>query len=945
MLDSIKNFGLTYDGGRQWVEENQRLSFTLVAATVAFAALGLLYRRLHQPDILPFDRWHVSLGLTSRKELTSEEAKILESRNWKPLVDRYSPTELASRLFAYLQREDASKNPKTQVAVKDSPALSKYTYFTLPSYRENSLLFLEEEKALNLQSWATTLQQWVTLLGLQTATFKENIFQAIQSSPHLGFTILFNFAAPYAAQQIWVGIKKALPLTVYEKGNQYPEHKGKIAFACLTAIAALYYIMRQEKGILTNLTENWVSLHGAHKGLDFIPSYQQGIHEIFCSVGKSLPGAPGSNVVWYYNPESHSSFPEEIGESLAEITASGRVFNQQRLTTDFPHLKNLKIFKLDLEAFLLAYRDVNAIHHGWNETMNYISRSGNVLVVLEGLSKIYQHLLPFKPRQQGEGQPAEFNFSREMSTEKVLASLVTLSLKRGRLRCLITLSSREKQELENNKKLFLLFTAIQAPNIKPKEIEKYCLRRYSSPDASYSLPRADIEDLFTRLKPSLSKIPRPPHEITSAIEETLKTRELSWRKFPNAEFAGEKEVQTEKIEKSERQLQEAQRLKEQLLQKLWLKKRLGQPELLALHQGIYLLQHILLPIYGKIVFDLKREVQLPTSQQELLTIVQKQFKKVFGHNSEAEEKRLQELPGKLKEVIKGQESAINAIYKAIALHRRVPPLDGKPLVIILAGPPASGKSQTATLIAQHLKYAYGISDIGSSSDEESNVKRINLNRKQQGGFTGFDKIKADIHAHLLETPTTVVIFEEFDKIDPSERSSFLELFEGTPVYFQGPWSYSSENGPLVDTSCGAYILTANIQGVPAIVQDNLSPPIAQDAEGIRKGILACFPGCGPAYLSRLDAVVPFIGIDPEASIQLGDMYLEKYIKLKVLPQELRTQAKENVLKRSTSEERKDGRQLQRIVREAIFDALESDAKKPKPLLATVPASEPLSDSG
>lgn len=166
MLDSIKNFRLPYEVGRKWVEENPGLTFTLLATTAAFAALGLLYRRLHQPDILPFDRWHVSLGLTSRKVLTSEEAKIFESKDWKPLLDRYSPTELASRLFAYLQTKEASKNPKTQEAAKDSPALSNYAYFTLPSYRESSLLFLEEEKALTLQTWATSLQQWFTLLGL-----------------------------------------------------------------------------------------------------------------------------------------------------------------------------------------------------------------------------------------------------------------------------------------------------------------------------------------------------------------------------------------------------------------------------------------------------------------------------------------------------------------------------------------------------------------------------------------------------------------------------------------------------------------------------------------------------------------------------------------------------------------------------------------------------------
>jgi ATP-dependent Clp protease ATP-binding subunit ClpA len=106
-----------------------------------------------------------------------------------------------------------------------------------------------------------------------------------------------------------------------------------------------------------------------------------------------------------------------------------------------------------------------------------------------------------------------------------------------------------------------------------------------------------------------------------------------------------------------------------------------------------------------------------------------------------------------------------------------------------------------------------------------------------------------------------------------------------------------------------------------MIAENLAPSMAQAAESIRKGILDCFPGCGQAYLSRLDAVVPFIGIDPDASIQLSEMYLDRYIEQKVLPKNLHDQVKANILNRSTPEERKDGRQLQRIVREAIFDEL------------------------
>lgn len=954
MLSSIHNYKETFQFGKEWSKNNKGSFLIILATSGAFVAIAWIYRRLQQPDILPFDQWYISLGFFNRRPLNSQDLQKINNNELKALCDRDSPAELTSRLLASIQHHPKNfTDDKIRAYLDEKKPLSEKAFHILPSYQESSLLFLEEEKALAMQSWATRLQQWLALMGLHTTKLGENLLETIQSYPHLSYTILFNFAAPYAAQKIWEGIrenwkKDYLPSSLYESVNEYLQHKGKIAVGCFCLITALYYIMRQEKGILTNLTENWATFHGAHRGLDLIKSNEIGIHEIFCTVGKTAPGAHGSNIIWYYNPESHSSCGEGIGEALAETTATGRVYTNKRPSTNFPRLKNLQIFRLDLEAFLISYQDIKAVYQGWNETLNFISKNGNVLVVLEGLSKLQPYLAPSSAGPKEEG-PMNFHLQRSMSTEKILASLLTHSLKQGRLRCLISLSLYDKEQLEKNKAFFRFFTAIRAPDLNPEEIQEHSLLLYTSPNASYAFSKDDIEDLFSRMRSSLTVVPRPPYEITSLIEETMKTRELSWRKIPNQHFSGDQKAHTQKIEKAERRLKEAQQLKNQMLQKVWQLRRLDKPVSTPLLQAVTLLQEVLLPIYVEDVLQKKNEFQSTTPQQELLSTMQRHFKQFFGPCSPEEKDKLKNLKEDLKNAgIVGQDRALETICNTIILHRRVPPLDGKPLVLFLAGPPASGKSVTATKLAKQLKSIYGISDI---STEESNVKRINLNRAQQGGVSGWEKIKSSILGYIRQVPTSIIILEEWDKMDPADKSSLIDLLEGTPDYYKSsfPWFESNENGPLVEKRCATFIITSNIasnhlspyselptqsdraeapssklrgKGVGAEIPDAEEEKFLRPEEVIRNEILACSPESSQAFISRIDKIVPYVGVSSEDIDKLCNDYLKDYINQKVLPEKLMDEAKAEILKISSPEERKDVRQLQRIIREAILKVLD-----------------------
>ncbi|MGD0664262.1 MAG: hypothetical protein ABSA17_00840 [Rhabdochlamydiaceae bacterium] len=889
------------------INENQRLSMVTAVAVSALAVVALAYQRLKQPSVVPFNQMSVSLGLSRQAALTAEEAQDL-----KKASESYSPKEFTRRLYAYLLQNQTNApeagNPQSpqewlKWLCSNEPPVDK-AHEILPSYKDTTPLTLEDEKAVAIQSWAMSLQPLFALIKDNAIPWKE-LLQPIQSSPRLAYTILFNCLAPLAFQSILEGVHDFLPSPLQKAGDLYVEHKGKIALAFVALIIVLYYRMNQERGIITNHTENYASSHKAHRGLDLVPSFRAGIDKLLRSIGTSAPWQPNSNILWYYNKYTHSTLVGEIGEILAEMTATGRVENL-KLLNEFPQLKNLQVVEFDLRQFLIEYRDKDEVYRGWHETLNHLVKNKNTLVVFTGIDAIKPYFIPSSPNRNPQSHSSEFQDSSrsEIPPEKILSELLKQSLKQGQFRCLIELDNQDKTRLEADPAIYRRFFPLEAPDINAKELEELCQRLYTSPDLASSFSKEEIEKLFIHLSPILSSTPLSRYEIMDTIQEALRTKARSWR--INVQDQGV----IQKIEKAERALHEAQTIKDEVLQKLWQQRRLRQPESKPLLQALFALEHIVLPSYRQTVVDLKNPHLTSTS---LVAEMQKRFVQMFGHCTKEEEERLKTLPSRLKEQIKGQDAAVEAICTAVREWRRVPPKDGKPLVMFFAGSSGIGKSETATKLAFELNSTYGIKD-GAVTTNEANVKRINLNRDVQGGFIGWDKTKASILCHLLYEPTSVIILEEWDKMGEKEKSSLLELLDSTKCYLEEPWGYGSTNGPYVDKSCATFILTSNI---------DIGDSAEGSSEDVKTGIRKCYAEGkekdAEAFLSRIDAVIPFQKVTETASENLVDVYLNHYEERKILPANKRQNVEETLKK--TANGITDARALQSLVSKAINKAL------------------------
>ena len=177
-----------------------------------------------------------------------------------------------------------------------------------------------------------------------------------------------------------------------------------------------------------------------------------------------------------FNKYTHSTLVGEIGETLAEMTATGRVENL-KLLNEFPQLKNLQVVEFDLRHLIL-YRDKDEVYRGWHETLNHLVKNKNTLVVFTGIDAIKPYFIPSSPNRNPQSHSSEFQDSSRSETppEKILSELLKQSLKQGQFRCLIELDNQDKTRLEADPAIYRRFFPIDAPDINAKELEELCQR-------------------------------------------------------------------------------------------------------------------------------------------------------------------------------------------------------------------------------------------------------------------------------------------------------------------------------------------------------------------------------------------------------------------------------------------------------------------------------------
>ncbi|XP_057314855.1 caseinolytic peptidase B protein homolog [Hydractinia symbiolongicarpus] len=182
---------------------------------------------------------------------------------------------------------------------------------------------------------------------------------------------------------------------------------------------------------------------------------------------------------------------------------------------------------------------------------------------------------------------------------------------------------------------------------------------------------------------------------------------------------------------------------------------------------------------------------------------------------ELEERKKYPLEQRFREVMVGQEGAINAVASAIRRRENGWVDEEHPLVFLFLGSSGIGKTELAKQLAKYLhkdiKKGFIRLDMSEYQQQHEVAKLIGA----PPGYVGFDQ-GGQLTKKLKEFPKAVVLFDEVDKAHPDVLTVMLQLFDEGRL--------TDGHGKTIECKDAIFVMTSNLA----------SEDIAQHALGLRR---------------------------------------------------------------------------------------------------------------
>jgi ATP-dependent Clp protease ATP-binding subunit ClpA len=230
--------------------------------------------------------------------------------------------------------------------------------------------------------------------------------------------------------------------------------------------------------------------------------------------------------------------------------------------------------------------------------------------------------------------------------------------------------------------------------------------------------------------------------------------------------------------------------------------------------------------------------------------------------SSSDRERLRALEQDLKQRIVGQDKAVATLSRAILRSRAGFSRENRPSgSFLFYGPTGVGKTELARSLADTL----GISFLRFDMSEYMEKHAVSRFIGAPPGYVGFDQGGLLTEA-IRKAPYTVLLLDEVEKAHEDIFNVLLQVMDYATLTDNTGRKADFRNVVLIMTSnAGAREMNSKSIGFSGFGKD------AEDMAS--KGLKAVERIFSPEFRNRLDALVPFSGLEPESMVLIVDKFI------------------------------------------------------------------------
>ncbi len=225
-----------------------------------------------------------------------------------------------------------------------------------------------------------------------------------------------------------------------------------------------------------------------------------------------------------------------------------------------------------------------------------------------------------------------------------------------------------------------------------------------------------------------------------------------------------------------------------------------------------------------------------------------------------EKDRLKTLRPDLKNVIFGQDEAIDKIVDAIQISRAGLGHETKPVgSFLFSGPTGVGKTELSKQLAEQLGIEFMRYDMSEYAEPHTVSRLIGA----PPGYVGFDQGGLLTEA-IMRTPHAVLVLDEIEKAHPNLFNLLLQVMDSATL--------TDNNGKKADFRNVILIMTTNA-GARELSSGGVGFRNQSENKGQAKGAIE--RTFSPEFRNRLDAWVPFKALDLENIKSIVDKFIKE----------------------------------------------------------------------